>query len=612
MKMTLRLTMSFTAALAVAALLPAQTSVPPDTPVGRCAAEYFRAFNAEDEAALKAFFDACFSEKALAQRPFQERLAMTRELQTQLGHLEPQKLVESSEERLVLLAKSEKGAWVEIFFLVDNSATGKLRGIRFQESEPPDPNEIVPQNLEELPKAVDSFLKKRTATDAFSGVVLIARGEGILFHEAYGLANRPFAVPVRKDTRFNLGSINKIFTKLAVAQLIEQGKLSLEDRLGKFLPDYPNKAAAEKVTVRQLLDHTSGIGDFFGEKFTATPKNLLRDNLDYLPLFASSPLLFEPGTSMRYSNGGYVLLGLIVEKVSGKSYYDYVREKIYSRAGMKDSDSYEADMPIPNLADGYTRSWDGKEHPGEAPRNNIYSRPARGSAAGGGYSTAEDLLRFVLTLKGGKLVSSEYTEWMLGGPEPATRSKKPPQKNMQPGLGIAGGAPGINAVVEMNGESTVIVLTNLDPPAAERVSSKVVRWLGALESTALLSSAPHFEPAGIKRKEAPIKDMKEALAKDNFNGYYAKNLMFHNCYIKPSGNNILLDVINTLKKRLYDFPRLKSYVKEWEEASIIEHEQMPALIAENKFEEAAGFIRDVHWSFKVQEKYIRKYYSLEK
>lgn len=137
----------------------------------------------------------------------------------------------------------------------------------------------------------------------------------------------------------------------------------------------------------------------------------------------------------------------------------------------------------------------------------------------------------------------------------------------------------------------------------------IYQIIGALESTALLSSAPHFTAADMRRMEDLIGDMEEAIAKDNFNGYYAKNLMFHNCFIKPSGNNILFDVINTLKKRLYDFPRQKTYVKEWEEASIIEHKRLLALIAENRFEEAAAFIRDVHWSFDVQERYIKKYYS---
>ena len=155
-----------------------------------------------------------------------------------------------------------------------------------------------------------------------------------IFEKAYGLANKETNTPNKTDTKFNLGSINKIFTRIAIGQLVQQGKISFDDKLGKYLPDYPNKDAAEKVTIRHLVTMKSGIGDFFGDKFTAMPKDKLRKNSDFIPLFADKPLAFEPGTNEQYSNGGYILLGAIIEKVSGKSYYDYVRENIFKPAGM--------------------------------------------------------------------------------------------------------------------------------------------------------------------------------------------------------------------------------------------------------------------------------------
>ena len=164
--------------------------------------------------------------------------------------------------------------------------------------------------------------------------MLVARGDQVLVHEARGLASREYAAANRTATRFNLGSINKLFTRVAIGQLAEQGKLSLDDTIGKFLPAYPNREAAAKVTVRQLLDMTSGVGDFFGKKFADTPKDRIRTLEDYLPFFAAEPLLFAPGSQRRYSNGGYVVLGLIVAKASGQSYFDYVRDHIYSPAGM--------------------------------------------------------------------------------------------------------------------------------------------------------------------------------------------------------------------------------------------------------------------------------------
>lgn len=451
----------------------------PDSEAGHCAYAYLEVFNTGDDAAVKGYFESCFSPQALAQRPMEQRVALTRQFRTEAGMLELRKVVESGPERLVLLVHSQQGEWLELTFMID-PGSGKFRGIMIQTSEPPDSAEAAPKSWEELPKALDAYLKKAADAGEFSGVVLVARGGATVFHEAYGLANRPFQAPARKDTKFNLGSINKVFTKVAVARLAERGKLSLDDTVGKLLPDYPNQDVAAKVTVRQLLNFTSGMGDFFGERFDATPKDRLRDNRDFLPLFAPDPLLFEPGRSQQYSNAGYVVLGMIVEKRSGKSYYDAVREAVYSPAGMKDTDSYMADAPTPNLAEGYTAQWDGKEHPGEPLRANVYSRPARGSAAGGGYSTAEDLLRFADALRAGKLLTKPYSEWVLGGPEPGASAENSPPPPGWPMAAFAGGAPGINAQVALEGEVTVVVLANLDPPAAGRVAQKVTRWARGL------------------------------------------------------------------------------------------------------------------------------------
>ena len=155
--------------------------------------------------------------------------------------------------------------------------------------------------------------------------------------------------------------------------MVAAGKISPDDKLGKFLPDYPNREAAEKVTVANLIAMKSGIGDFFGEKFQAMPKTSFRKNGDFIPLFASQPLAFEPGTKNQYSNGGYVLLGAIIEKVTGMSYYDYVRENIFKPAGMNDTDSFEADKMPANAASGYTT----KIKPGVT-TNNIESLAAGG------------------------------------------------------------------------------------------------------------------------------------------------------------------------------------------------------------------------------------------
>src|SRR5262249_39653090 len=151
----------------------------------------------------------------------------------------------------------------------------------------------------------------------------IARRDKTVFAQAYGLASRAWDQPNRLDTKFNLGSMNKMFTSIAIAQLVEQGKVALDDPIGKHLPDYPNREAAEKVKVRHPLTHPPGLGDFSNEKFRAASRARFRPIDVYLPLFVAEPLLFEPGTSNRYSNAGFMVLGAIVQKASGEDYFDY-------------------------------------------------------------------------------------------------------------------------------------------------------------------------------------------------------------------------------------------------------------------------------------------------
>ncbi|RIK56132.1 hypothetical protein DCC62_30635, partial [candidate division KSB1 bacterium] len=250
-----------------------------------------------------------------------------------------------------------------------------------------------------------------------------------------------------------------------------------DDPIGKHLPDYPNQQAAEKVTILHLLNMSSGIGDIFNDKYANLPKDRLRTIKDYLPLFAGDPLAFEPGARRQYSNGGYLVLGAIIEAVSGEDYFDYVRAHIFKPAGMENTGSYEADAIVPNLATGYTLRAGGS---GER------RKPARGSSAGGGYSTAEDLLKFTLALQNLKLLSGEYTKWLLAGMDSAPPAAV--QKSTAPitagNLGIAGGAPGINAILDMDVASgyTTIVLSNYDPPSAEKAGRQIRAWLPRFEN----------------------------------------------------------------------------------------------------------------------------------
>ena len=441
--------------------LGAQEKVPfafPRTAQGERIAAYFDAFNSGQDERLTGFFQEHWSAVSLSQVSLEERLQRSRGLKQQAGRLEPQRLLSESSAEVRLLAKDSRGQWLEMGFAFEEGTAAKIRGIMINQVDESALQDLggPPLTRPEAIRQIASYIDQQVAADLFSGVVLVARHGEVVFQQAYGLASLEYRIPNRLDTRFNLGSINKVFTRLAVEQLAERGKLSLDDPIGKFLPDYPNREARQ-ATVRQLVDMSSGIGDFFGPEYVATPKDRIRNLADYLPLFASKPLLFKPGAGRQYSNGGYVVLGLIIEKASGQSYFDYVAEHIYRPAGMESTGHAESDIPEANVASGYTRRWDEGNHEKEPRRNNIHTRPARGSSAGGGYATALDLVRFVTALKEGKLVGPAAAGW-LGGP-----------------TALAGGAPGINAELDIEPAPgyVVVVLSNYDPPAAGAVAKKV-------------------------------------------------------------------------------------------------------------------------------------------
>ncbi len=434
---------------------------------GRRILGYFSAFNSGDEKKLKAFFEENLTPEALSVRPVEPRLEFHRLVREDHQTLKIEDVVSieiGTEVEISLFARGTSGGWLLYKFRAERKSPQKLLGWQIEETDGPSAaeSEIAARNMAEFPAALARYLDGLSAEDRFAGVVLVAKNTEPIFKKAYGLADQQSKRANDTDTKFNLGSINKVFTKIAIGRLIEQKKLSIDDKIGKILPDYPNKDAREKVTIRHLLSMTSGIGDIFGPKFEATPKSKLRSISDFLPLFASEPLAFEPGSQNQYSNGGFVVLGAIIEKISGMSYHDYVRKTVFEPTGMNNTDSYESDKKTPNMAEGYTTFGVATPEPGKR-RSNFDTRPARGSSAGGGYSTAGDLLKFSLALQNGKLRIPDDSG------------------NLQErfgGFGIAGGSPGVNGVVEITPEGyTVIVLSNYDPPAAERIGGQIIKWL---------------------------------------------------------------------------------------------------------------------------------------
>lgn len=306
----------------------------------------------------------------------------------------------------------------------------------------------------QLFRRVDSLV---AANPGFSGVVAIGRGGTVVHLAAAGAVALGGPRPTA-ETAFNLGSVNKLFTQIVVRQLAADQGWSLDTTVAALWPQYPNAAVARAVTVRQLLTHRSGVqGNIFAGDSAARAS--LRTLRDFLPLFVNEPLQFTPGSRDAYSNAGYVLLGLLIEQRTQRSYFDVVAERIYGPAGMTRSAHWRRDSLPAFAARGTTQDAEPGVPP-SAPRSNMATLPARGSSAGGGYASAADLVRFVQALRERRLPLA------------------PP-----PGIGIAGGSPGVNAIIEgdLPGGRDVIVLANVDPPAAERVAQAIRRLLGATD-----------------------------------------------------------------------------------------------------------------------------------
>jgi D-alanyl-D-alanine carboxypeptidase len=450
------------ALLLAACLIPAARAAEtglPDTPAGKIAAEWLAAFNAGDPAQWKAF-DAAHPREGEAP-PIEGRLRF----RAVTGGFTVVRIEKSEPLSLVMLLQeksSDTVARLELAVSPDQPAK-ILKSVI--EATPRPPGLEIPRLKEaDALAALTARADEQAKKDEFSGVVLVARHGKVLLQKAWGLANRETRTPNTLDTRFRLGSMNKMFTAVATLQLVEAGKLKLDDPIGKYLPDYPNQDVARKVTVRHLLTHTGGTGDIFGPDFEKN-RLTLREHGDYLKLYGSRGLDHEPGAEFRYSNYGFVLLGALIEKVTGQSYYDYVQARIFQPAGMASTASLAENETVPNRSTGYLKD-NGKWVP------NTDTLPWRGTSAGGGYSTAGDLLRFAQALESGKLISkaslaaatTPYKEGYGFGfgiqGEGALR-----------GYGHGGGAPGMNGELRIFPRlgTVVIALSNLDPPAATRL-----------------------------------------------------------------------------------------------------------------------------------------------
>jgi D-alanyl-D-alanine carboxypeptidase len=318
-------------------------------------------------------------------------------------------------------------------------------------------------------------LEAATAADAFSGAVLVVRDGSTVFEGAYGLADRERGIANSPLTQFRVGSMNKMLTAVAVLQLVQAGRVRLDATLGTYVPDYPNVEMASKVTLHHLLTHTGGTGDIFGPQFNANRLEL-RETDDYLRLYGTRSLLFEPGAQWAYSNYGFMLLGAVIERVSGMRYDDYVAAHVLAPAGMTDTGAAPEDSLVPGRPVGYM--WQGGTLVSNAP-----TLPYRGTPAGGWYATVRDFERFATALREHRLLDPAHTALLLAGKVTMGQSVVKYAygfiDRVQVGrrlVGHGGSAPGMSGELsfEPNGGYTVVVLSNLSPPAAALIEAFIL------------------------------------------------------------------------------------------------------------------------------------------
>jgi len=383
------------------------------------------------------------------------------------------------------------------------------------------------QDVARMEQVVQSF----TPDNRFMGTVLVARGENILLSKGYGSANLEWDIANTPATKFRIGSITKQFTAAAILLLEERGRLSVEDPVRKHLPDAP--AAWEKITVFHLLTHTSGIPNFTSFPEYQSTMSVAVTTEKLVERFRDKPLEFAPGEKMSYSNSGYVLLGYLIEKISGKTYAQFLQENIFAPLGMTGSGYDSQSAVVERRAAGYGPSPNG-------PVNAPFLHMTIPHGAGALYSTTEDLLRWNQALFGGKLLSAASVKKMT----------TPIKNNYGFGIGITtangrtsyshnGGINGFNSSLTYFPDSrvTVAVLANVNGPAADELGSK-------------LSALAHGESVVLQSERKPITVSPKVLAQ--YVGTYQ---------VGPGANLVIRLDGDQLTAQLGDQPRLPIFAE---------------------------------------------------
>lgn len=428
-------------------------------PMGAGVQAWLKAFNADDAAALKAMGD--------------DSADFDRDLHEETGGLDLVRVESDDGEtvKALLRERISPETW-HLTLARDARTPSRFSHVGLPVAEPMSQKDAI--------AALDAFASRLARKDSFAGVLLVRKDGHDLLAKTFGHADADEKAQNTLDTSFFFASQGKMFTAVAVFQLREKGRISLNDTVGKFLPDYPNREIARDVTVRMLLAHTGGTGEMgILEPQDGANRARVHSIADIIALNGARGPAFKPGTKFDYSNYGYILLGAIVEKASGMDFYDYVQRNVFDRAGMTHT-SYPLLKDMGGIAIPMT------------PKNGklvsaMDQWPWRGTPAGGGVATAGDMARFASALSAGTLMSPASLEM-------ATHA--PGGFGFKPGNGFAlgfiesgvngltywghgGGAPGDSLVLDYYPQThvTFVCMANREPPVCDRLALNFLfRW----------------------------------------------------------------------------------------------------------------------------------------
>lgn len=334
---------------------------------------------------------------------------------------------------------------------------------------------------------LNALLNDAASKDVFSGNVCIEEAGQPVYQKCQGVSDFETGEKNSFETRFSIGSITKVFTRVMVLQEIAEGKLKETDHLGQFLEGFsPEKA--DKITIGQLMNHQSGLGQYYDLPEFDPESAQINHAADFLPWIQKEPLLFQPGTATQYSNSGYVALAAILEKLDGKSYPEILQARILDPLGMAQTGFLFRNKKAPGKAVGYLSNQPG-------PRQNNLDMPLLGGGDGGMYSTVGDLLKFFHSLADdNKLLSDANKVNLVNEPLFPKKYASWSEFRQSGKLAVAGGAPGISAVAGLNLEKNrvVIVLSNYDEGSAEAIFQRIGAILNDMDPAPLQPSMAKF------------------------------------------------------------------------------------------------------------------------